>query len=261
MKLLNQLYETYSPSYGEEGLIAFIMQWVKDNVPTAFMEYDEEEMNLYITKGKADTYPCLVAHTDQVQAPYPEDYTVSRLDYTNALVGISNKERKFCGLGADDKNGIWVALHCLLLEPLLKVALFSREEIGCLGSSAARMEFFDNCRFVLQADRKGSSDFITRIGATELCTEEFVKDAGIHQYGYHEEEGITTDVLMLASQGLKVSCANVSCGYYNPHTVHEFTVISQLRNCIELIRHIIRTCTKVYPAPARYFVWNQTPNH
>lgn len=255
MKLLYKLYETYSPSHGEGDLITFIIQWVKQNVPTAVIDYDEEQMNLYIIKGQDKTYPCLVAHTDQVQRPYPEDYGVMMTGAT-IMQGFSHRKRAFCGLGADDKNGVWVALRCLELEPLLKVALFSREEIGCLGSSNARMEFFDDCRFVLQADRRGSSDFITCISGTELCTDEFVEAAGIGDFGYHEQEGAMSDVLMLSELGLKVSCANMSCGYYDPHTEHEYTFIPDLYNCIDLVRHIIHTCTDVYPAPERYqYTW------
>lgn len=256
MKLLYKLYETYSPSRGEGDLITFIIQWVKQNVPTAVIDYDEKNMNLYITKGQGETYPCLVAHTDQVQRPYPEDY-MAMMTGATIIQGFSHINRTFCGLGADDKNGVWVALRCLELEPLLKVALFSREETGCQGSSEARMEFFDDCRFVLQADRRGNSDFITCISGTELCTDEFVEAAGIDDFGYHEQEGAMSDVLMLSEMGLKVSCANMSCGYYDPHTNHEYTIIPDLYNCIDLVRHIIHTCTGVYPAPERHiYTWD-----
>ena len=249
MELLKQLYEIHSPSENEEELIAFIMEWLAKRVPSAQVDYDEENRNLYITKGESDTYPCVVAHTDQVQHLHPDDF---RTVWTNngLLVGYSNGLKQLCGLGADDKNGVWVALRCLTSEPVLKVALFSGEEMGCVGSQMARMEFFDDCRFVLQADRRGSSDFITTIGMTELCTQEFVEDAGIASYGYREEDGLMTDVLQLRENGLPVCCANLSCGYYEPHTDREFTVMADLENCLELVRHIIHTCTRVYPAPA-----------
>lgn len=248
MELLRSLYEIHSPSGAEDEITEFIIKWVGEHVPEASVELDEDNLNLYITKGQSDTYPCLVAHTDQVQAEYPDDYKVFKVG-DHLLTGYSTEHKRFCGLGADDKNGIWVALRCLELEPVLKVALFSAEEVGCQGSSQARMEFFDDCRFVLQADRRGASDFITCIGNTQLCTEEFAQAAGIEQYGYHEENGMMTDVLTLADMGLKVSCANMSCGYYEPHTDREYTVIPDLMNCLDLVLHIIHTCTEVYPSP------------
>ena len=247
-ELLRRLYEIHSPSGAEDEITEFIIKWVGKHVPEASVELDEDNLNLYITKGQSDTYPCLVAHTDQVQAEYPDDYKVFKVG-DHLLTGYSTEHKRFCGLGADDKNGIWVALRCLELEPVLKVALFSAEEVGCQGSSQSRMEFFDDCRFVLQADRRGASDFITCIGYTQLCTAEFVQAAGIEQYGYHEECGMMTDVLTLTDMGLKVSCANMSCGYYEPHTDREYTVIPDLMNCLDLVLHIIHTCTEVYPSP------------
>lgn len=250
MELLRSLYEIHSPSGAEDEITQFIIKWVGEHVPEALVELDEDNLNIYITKGQSDTYPCLVAHTDQVQAEYPDDYTVFTAG-AHLIMGYSYKHKRICGLGADDKNGIWVALRCLELEPVLKVALFSAEEVGCQGSYQARIEFFDDCRFVLQADRRGASDFITSIGYTQLCTAEFIQAAGIEQYGYSEHEGMMTDVLTLLNRGLKVSCANISCGYYEPHTDHEYTVIPDLLNCIDLVIHIIHTCTEVYPAPMR----------
>jgi hypothetical protein len=44
----------------------------------------------------------------------------------------------------------------------------------------------------------------------------------------------------------------MSCGYYNPHTDEEFTVISDLLNALDLVEHIITTCTDVYPHEATY---------
>ena len=56
-----------------------------------------------------------------------------------------------------------------------------------------------------------------------------------------------TDVGELKHQGLPISCANISCGYYEPHTDNEFTVKADLQNCLALVEHIIETCQKVYP--------------
>ena len=42
-----------------------------------------------------------------------------------------------------------------------------------------------------------------------------------------------------------MSCVNLSCGYYEPHTDHEYTVIADLLKCQRLVKHIIRTHTTV----------------
>ena len=53
--------------------------------------------------------------------------------------------------------------------------------------------------------------------------------------------------MALKENGLEISCINLSCGYYEPHTDNEFTVKADLLNCLYLIEHIIETCTEVYP--------------
>lgn len=161
------------------------------------------------------------------------------------------------GLGADDKNGVYVCLRMLAELPAVKCAFFVGEEVGCVGSEAADMEFFEDCRFVIQCDRRGGRDFITMAGCTELCDENFIVDCGMENYGYKPTHGAMTDVMTLKDNGLGVSCVNLSCGYYNPHSDAEVTNIEELDNCVDFVRHICLTLTRVYPhvAERRYYGW------
>ena len=109
------------------------------------------------------------------------------------------------------------------------------------------MDFFEDTRFVIEPDRRGYGDLITEISYTSLCSPEFLKDTGFEVFGYREENGLMTDILELKEKGLKVSCINLSCGYYEPHTDDEFTVKKDLLNCLRLIEHIIENCVSVYP--------------
>ena len=59
-----------------------------------------------------------------------------------------------------------------------------------------------------------------------------------------------TDVQELKERGIQVSCVNLSCGYYEPHTDHEFTIKKDLINCLSLVEHIIENCTDTYPHQA-----------
>lgn len=243
MELLKKLYETYSPSEGEKKMVKFIKSWITENVPDAICY--KESKNLYVVKGESVTYPCMVAHMDQVQHIHSKDFRAHMIGDT--ILGFSEKNKRQEGLGADDKNGIWVALKCLQKYDVFKCAFFMGEEIGCVGSSKADMTFFTDCRFVLECDRRGNSDFITHISSTELCSKEFLNDAEISTFGYKENRGMMTDVLELKENGLDVSCVNISCGYYNPHTDHETTSWSDLNNCLALCEHIIENCVEVYP--------------
>lgn len=64
--------------------------------------------------------------------------------------------------------------------------------------------------------------------------------------------GMMTDVLTLKERGLEVSCCNISCGYYEPHTSREYTVKPDLLNCLHFVEHIIENCKEVYPHQYEY---------
>ena len=244
MELLKQLFCIHSKS-GKEGKIRkFIWNWVRQTVPDAKIECDKPG-NLYVTKGKSGTYPCIVAHMDQVQERHSKDFIAYEAE--DIIIGFSPKHKEQQGLGADDKCGLWIGLKCLQKFDCLKLAFFVGEEVGCKGSGLANMAFFDDCRFVIEPDRKGSEDLITQIGWTPLCSDDFLKDIGFKKFGYKETEGMMTDIEALKDHGLMLSCINVSCGYYKPHSNEEFVYKPALLNCFAFVEHIIKTCTKVYP--------------
>lgn len=252
LELLISLYEIHSPSGGEKRMRKFIRK-------KAF-EYgaDHAEIdrhgNLFITKGTGD-YPCVVAHMDQVQEFHSKDFQCFVCGDT--ILGYSQSNKRQEGLGADDKNGIFVALECLRKFDNIKLAFFTEEECGTIGSSAANISFFDDCRFVVQCDRKGNSDFVDNIFSMSLCSEEFIHDTEMEKFGYAPHAGGLTDVYALSENFLDVSCCNMSCGYYNPHTDEEVTSISDLERCRDFVFHIIENCKKVYPCRkemARYTV-------
>ena len=130
---------------------------------------------------------------------------------------------------------------------ILKCTFVTGEEVGCVGSSKADMDFFKDVRFVIQCDRRGSNDLIASICSTEIASKEFIEATGHEQFGYHLEEGMMTDVLTLKENGLAVSAVNMSCGYYDPHSDHEFTVKRDLLNTLSFVNHIIENCITVYP--------------
>ena len=245
MKLLKKLYQIHSESGHEKKIRKFIRWWINNNVDGPFEMWTDKHGNLYVKKGESETYPCVVAHMDQVQRIHSKDFNA--LEAGSVIIGYSAKNRRQEGLGADDKNGVWVALQCLQKYDNIKVAFFVEEEIGCIGSSATDMEFFSDVRFVVQCDRRGNADFISTAGWTDLCSQEFIDAIGIEDFGYKEEKGMLTDVLTLKENCLEVSCCNLSCGYYEPHTDHEVTNTSDLIKCLNLVYHIIDTCVDVYP--------------
>lgn len=242
MELLKELYGISAQTHQEKDMIAFVSQRLTD-LGVSFTI--DKAGNIYATKGKATTFPCIAAHLDEVHQAREKGYEVLFVK-DEFIIGFNSGKREFNGIGADDKNGIWVCLKCLEKYDNLKCVFFVGEEQGCIGSRQADMKFFDDCRFVLQCDRKGNSDFINRIYGGSLCSSQFLKDANLEEHGYKEENGMQTDVRTLRDRGLEISCANISCGYYYPHTPHEMTNIEDLKKCRTLVEHIIENCREVY---------------
>ena len=236
---INTLADTLSiqtSSGKEDNMIAYIKQFIADYVPDAKVKV--KNRNVYVTKGQADYYPCVVAHTDTVHDIY-EDFGVYRRD--DVLFAFSNDVEQQGGIGGDDKVGVWIGLQMLRDKDILKCAFFHSEEIGCVGSSAADMSFFKDVGYCFQSDRRGSHDFIRDIYGVELFSEDFsiAISQTLNNHSYKETSGALTDVYQLKLNGLEVCVANMSSGYYAPHSDKEVVDIADAINCFDLISNLI----------------------
>ena len=200
MQLLKKLYSIYSPSGKEQKMVKFLCSYIRQ-LPGNISVSKDKFGNLYVVKGESESYPCLVSHIDQVShCKHSKDFKT--VETREIIFGYSPRNRRFENLGADDKNGIWIALKCLKKYDTLKLAFFVSEEIGCVGSGKAVMDFFNDCRFVIQPDRRGYQDIINEIGWTSLCSPEFLQAAGYKKFGYKETRGMMTDVQELKELSL-----------------------------------------------------------
>ena len=238
MELLSQLYRITSKSGAEDRVKSFVLDCLKDEQMT--VETDEIG-NLYITKGQADSYPCVAAHLDEIHVPCVREVVVE-----GDKVFTVNRLWNRVGCGADDKNGLWVIINLLHTEPVLKVAMFVQEErdgdlAGCRGARACDLSFFNDVRYVLECDRKGCSD-VVQIGKGEtiLCEPDFIPMEILQKYGYEMVHGGKTDVVELKMRGLEVPVCNIGCGYYYAHKNSEYTLFSELKNCLAFVKEILR---------------------
>lgn len=233
--MLHNLLSVQSKSGQTEKMQRFITRFAKKQGATV----TTEDGNIYVTKGEADLYPCMVAHTDTVHKLIPEDafsvYTTQENDDT-LYFGWDRRNQTFSGVGGDDKVGIFLALSALVAYDAIKLAFFRDEEIGCIGSGKADMTFFDDVSMVLQGDRRGNSDFVTSISGS-LSSQEFqnaIKPI-LDMHGYRFTTGMMTDVDALKDNGLNVSCANFSCGYWNPHGPQEYISLGDVENTLSMV--------------------------
>lgn len=241
LEILNIQSSTYQTERMTEYLLDKCLELGYD------VEYDQG--NLYVTKGISPdgTYPCIVSHTDTVHDIIPDsDYMVVH-DY-NIAMAYDIKNMRPTGIGGDDKVGIYICMRMLDELDYCKAAFFRDEEVGCIGSGLADMSFFSDVRFVLQCDRKGNSDFVYNIYGQDLYSNEFARDVDqyLYEHGYSESTGMLTDVYQLALNGVGVSVANMSCGYYNPHCDDEMINLQDVDNCLSMVYKIMSNCTKTY---------------
>lgn len=230
LERLKEVLVIQSESYKQWRMFAYIIRKLK----AMGIKFFVLDGCIYATKGDAKVYPCAVAHMDTVH-DICEDLTI--LQVGHKLTGFNRYTMKQSGIGGDDKVGIYIALECLRHFDNFKVVFYRDEEVGCAGSYDSYMDFFDDVSFVLQADRRGNSDFITRAGGTQLSSKQFKKAMSpiLKQYRYSCTDGMMTDVMALKENGLKISCANISCGYYEPHFKYEYVDIRDVDNCLAMM--------------------------
>lgn len=94
MRLLEELYNVSSPSGEENDMQLFILQ----RLESLGVDYTIDAVgNIYATKGKARTYPCVVAHMDEVHSRHSADFRVvtvkNRLYSDSRAVALPVSER------------------------------------------------------------------------------------------------------------------------------------------------------------------------
>lgn len=198
----------------------------------------------------------LVAHTDTV---HPIIDKLSIIQYDNILFGygydtvLDVKKYGVQGCGGDDKVGIYICLQALKDLPDVKCVFYRQEETGCKGSGESDVKYFNNCRFVIQCDRKGNADFITKTNGYIISGDDFIEDATplMEKYGYKVAQGTSTDVGKLAQMGLGLSACNLSCGFYEPHYKDTYVDIGDVQNCYNLITDMYYKMDKIYSHEAK----------
>ena len=136
-KLLYSLLAIESESHDSSVMEAFILSYARRrrwDIATDHLG------NIYLTKGRAEVFPCIVAHMDTVHAITGESITPVTIE--GRVTGMHASTMQQTGIGGDDKCGLYCALEIMGKLPACKAAFFVDEEVGCLGSSAADMDFF-----------------------------------------------------------------------------------------------------------------------
>ncbi len=195
--------------------------------------------------GSGEAYPAFTAHLDTVFTGC-RDY---RLMLSGGFIGGHlHGDGAACGVGGDDKCGVFVALEMARCLPAVKIALFVEEEIGCLGARAADHGFFDDAGYCIAVD----CPEVGTVGGVSHGTVLFEPDgdfwrvAGPVANTYFQRGGRFgvvvhpyTDIHVVREQE-RFACVNAPAGYYNWHTMAECISLRDLRRivpgCLAMVR-------------------------
>lgn len=188
----------------------------------------------------------LVAHADTVwdeswvEAGYVDDTPDGGYPSLIENDGVIRSGAVDRGIGADDRAGLAMLWrlkdlgHSLLITDL--------EEHGRLGSLTLRDQHPERLAdinrdhaFAIQLDRRGAHDFKCYDVGSEPFREYLCRTTG-----YTEPNRTSfTDICTLCDPigGVPAMCGvNLSIGYYDEHTPHEYLVIAEWQHTLDLLR-------------------------
>ena len=243
----------------EAKMVVFIVDKVREMGLTPVIDVFG---NISITKGEAKAYPTFTAHMDTVHSYHNGFNAMIKTIDGEPTIGAQDDSGKQVGVGGDDKCGIYVCLRLLEKVENIKIVFFSQEEVGGVGSKAFDDSFFNNSKFVGSVDRKGAKDFATSHSGSKRVSKTFLTDVDpvVKKHGREHVTGGFTDAFNITTT---VSCFNMSCGYYTPHTSTETVIISEVEETLKFCLDIIKTCKKTYyfVKPKPYSYKSSTPSY
>lgn len=196
--------------------------------------------------------PILSAHMDTVRKE--KDFCIG------AFLNESEDDKILSGgiLGGDDKCGVYIILKVLEIGRKVNFIFSRDEEIGCLGIKALVKpnsvenkevtEKIKNSLWCLVLDRRGNSDIICE--QNDYGTIEFEKAlekiSNEGNFGYKGARGLCSDANYICDY---ISTANLSVGYYNPHSDKEYILKSDLQKALDYTLAIIDGLKEQFVAP------------
>ena len=183
-----------------------------------------------LVKGEAPIL--LIAHLDTVHQDSVK--TICRSDDGNILMSPE-------GIGGDDRCGVYALTKIYKNAKVKPWLLFTcGEEIGGIGAASFTDYYNDNIlpeeikqvKLIVEIDRKGKDDAVYY----DCDNPEFEKY--ITSKGFQTQFGSFSDISIIAPT-MKVAAVNLSSGYYNAHTQHEYIKIDEIDETISKVMEIV----------------------
>lgn len=249
IETLKKMYKIHSPSHNEDDMQLFIM----DKLDELGVTYQQDKMgNIF---NFIEGTPLLSAHMDQVQTKRCHHVITVKSKQSTALYGCDN-DGKLTGLGADDKNGLWIILNALSNPSLPPFSfLFSvEEEVGGNIDNLLKdnKELVESMPFALILDRRNGTDIIGTYNS--YCESDFENDleALSDELGFKftTAMGIFSDADAICEY---IPCVNLSVGYYAAHSTNEYTMVEELETTLKFTEKIIKELrNETYQTPTPF---------
>lgn len=195
----------------------------------AAKELEKTHSSIYVGDGYVYAPGCfpvlLVAHLDTVHTTLPKTVL-----YGEKTGTITSPE----GIGGDDRCGIFMILE-ILKQFHCSVLFCEDEELGNVGAKKfmeTNLAKPGDFNYIIELDRKNSNDAVfyncANVEFERFITKEFFETA----------IGSEADISYLAPT-LNCAAVNLSCGYYNLHTLDEYVVIPEMHKIIDATCNIL----------------------
>ena len=178
----------------------------------------------------------LVAHLDTVHRQPVEQ--ICRTDDGGLLMSPQ-------GIGGDDRCGVY-ALNAIYEQSEAKPWLLFTcdEEVGGIGAGAFCAKHrrgilpkgLGQLKLIIEIDRKGRDDAVY-YGCGNKGFDDYITGKG-----FRTSYGSFSDISYIAPE-LGIAAVNLSAGYYNAHTLHEYINRKQLEDTVRKVMEIVAEST------------------
>lgn len=248
--LLLSIFKIGSPSYKETAIASFVKEVLSINGIDFAIDI---KGNIYNISN--ENMPLLSAHMDTVQKE--EDRLLAEFCRIRTYPDGKKILKGLGIIGGDDKCGVYIILEMLKSHKNLNFIFSVEEEVGGRGiSSFVNERDFSKIPYGIVLDRRYGTDIICE--KNNYGTKEFENDLATigKKYNYSPASGTFSDANSISSF---MSCANLSVGYYQPHSTHEYVSLEDLEKAIKYTEEIIMAISKRYETPKTKVT--STPSH
>jgi acetylornithine deacetylase/succinyl-diaminopimelate desuccinylase-like protein len=251
-KLLLDIFKIAAPSNKEDAIRNFIIKFLTNFQIPFFTDRTGNIFNI-----DYENQPLLSAHMDTVQKDDDCELTnfIRIISYehetTDKKIIIKKILRGLGIIGGDDKCGIYIILEILKKHKNINFIFSVGEECGCTGISAfvknaENKKKLDKCLYGLILDRRFSGNIICEKNTYGTKTFEDALQEQLKDFGYKPEVGASSDANYIREF---MSCANLSVGYYEPHSIREYVVLEYLLNTLNGVESTITNLKERFSPP------------